>query len=60
LRQRRPEGLSRTEISEVYTRNRSTHRIELSLGLLLRHRLARWAKRGGNGAGRPAIIWFAV
>jgi hypothetical protein len=60
LRQRRPEGLSRTEISEVFTRNRSTHRIELSLGLLLRHRLARWATRGGNGAGRPAIIWFAV
>jgi hypothetical protein len=60
LRMVAPDGMSRTEIRELFDRNRSSERIGAALGLLTRHGLVRCKIKGGNGAGRPATIWFST
>lgn len=60
LRMVAPDGMSRTEIREVFDRNRSSERIGAALGLLTKHGLVRWKTKGGNGAGRPATIWYTT
>jgi hypothetical protein len=60
LRSCAPAGMSRTEISNAFGRNRSGENIGSALALLLRHGKARPTMKGGNGAGRPVEIWAAL
>jgi hypothetical protein len=53
-----PNGLTRTEIREIFTRNRSEAEISNALRVLEEHGLAR-SVRGETG-GRPSERWFAV
>ena len=55
-----PEGLSRTEINEVFKRNRSKTAIQQALGLLADRGLARFSKELTNGSGRRPERWFAT
>ncbi len=52
------EGLTRTDIRELFKRNRRAERIDTALRLLLEHGLAR-PQREETG-GRPAERWYAV
>jgi hypothetical protein len=54
----RPEGLTRTDMRDYFTRNQSSDRIGRALGLLLQHRLARYEEQ--KTGGRPVERWFAV
>lgn len=58
LRSRFPEGLTRTEISALFGRNRSAERIGAALLLLLKHGLARFQPE--STPGRSAERWFAL
>jgi Protein of unknown function (DUF3987) len=56
--QSQPNGLSRTEISNLFGRNISAARIERALATLLRFGLARF--ESVSTSGRPAERWFAI
>lgn len=61
LRERMPDGMTRTEISALFNRNQSSERLSGALALLIRHGLARLVSRSGaNGRGRPVTIWCAT
>jgi hypothetical protein len=53
-----PAGLDRTEIRDMFARNRSGQQIGNALGALLEHGLARCESRATGG--RPAERWYAV
>jgi hypothetical protein len=53
-----PAGLDRTEIRDLFARNRSAQQIGHALGLLLEHGLARCESRATGG--RPAERWYAI
>lgn len=55
---REPKGLTRTEIREIFSRNRSEKEINNALRVLLESRLARYVNE--ETGGRPAERWFAV
>ena len=57
LRQVGRDGMTRTEISNLFGRNRSADRIGAALGLLLQHGKARRIPRGTQG--RPVEVWIA-
>jgi hypothetical protein len=59
LRACSPDGMTRTELYNLFGRNQSSDRIGAALSLLLRHGKARRKKRD-NGVGRPSEIWIAV
>ena len=50
-----PEGMTRTEIRDLFSRNLSANRIERALATLATHNLA--TLRHATTAGRPAEIW---
>lgn len=54
-----PEGLTRTQLRDLFGRNRSSDEIARALGFLLGHGLARSERRDDTG-GRPAELWFAA
>jgi hypothetical protein len=56
--QARPEGMTRTELSNCLGRNCPAERIALALGVLLQHKLARREQR--QTGGRPVELWFAA
>jgi hypothetical protein len=56
--QSQPNGLSRTEVSNLFGRNLSAARIERALATLLRFGLARF--ESVSTSGRPAERWFAI
>lgn len=58
LRAAAGQGLSRTEISDAFGRNRSGDRIGRALGLLLEHKRARFERV--DTAGRPGERWYLV
>lgn len=53
-----PEGLTRTEIRDLFGRNKRASDIDRALGVLLEEGFARYQDE--NTAGRPARRWFAV
>jgi hypothetical protein len=53
-----PAGLTRNDLTNYLQRNQSSNRIGQALGLLLKHRLARFEKE--DTGGRPAERWFAT
>jgi hypothetical protein len=55
----RPEGMTRTEISLFFGRNKQSAEISRALALLAEYGRARMG-RGTDGQGRPAEIWRAV
>jgi hypothetical protein len=57
LRQVGHDGMTRTEISNLFGRNRSADRIGAALALLLQHGKARRIQRGTQG--RPIEVWIA-
>src|SRR5262249_30528568 len=58
LRSAGPQGMSRTEISNLFSRNASASQIARALGELARRGLASQLK-GETSAGRPSEIWVA-
>ena len=59
LRAAGSSGLTRTEISNLFSRNVSASQITRALGELARRRLAA-ARRGDVSGGRPPEIWVAI
>jgi len=57
--QQRPEGMTRTEIREHFSKNKRSAEIERALTLLQRSGRARMESESG-GPGRPAERWYAV
>jgi hypothetical protein len=55
---REPDGLTRTNIRDLFKRNRSADRISGALALLLRSGLARFETEKTEG--RPEERWFVV
>jgi hypothetical protein len=55
---RQVDGMSRTQISDLFGRNRSSARIGIALGLLVSRGLAR--SETTETSGRSAETWFAV
>jgi hypothetical protein len=58
LRQAGDAGMTRTDIRDLFGRNRSSDRIGAALELLMKNRLARVEMVATTG--RPAETWFAV
>jgi len=58
LRRRHPEGMSRTDLRDLFGRNKKADQINRALELLFEHHLVRTEPRQGTG-GRPAEYWFA-
>ena len=54
----RPDGMTRTQIRDVFKRNRSSNEINRALELLLAHGLARVVSEPTGG--RPVERWFPV
>jgi len=54
----RPNGLTRTEISNLFSRNRDRDKIDFALALLQRHRLVSMVKESSGG--RPVEKWVAI
>ena len=54
----RPDGMTRTEIREMFHRNRSSAQIEVALRILAQHGLARAEKQ--ESGGRPTERWVAA
>jgi hypothetical protein len=52
-----PDGMTRTQISDLFGRNRSAERIGAALAFLVTHGKARSVKRGTGG--RPVEVWLA-
>ena len=59
LRKAGKEGLTRTDISGLFSRNASAGRITLALSELLNLRLAATKREAPAGGGRPVEIWTA-
>ena len=59
LLQRKPGGLSRSEISNLFSRNVNVGAISAALGLLERAGKVRCITQPSGGRGRPAEMWFA-
>jgi len=57
LRQVGRDGMTRTEISNLFGRNRSADRIAAALALLLQHGKVKRVRRGTQG--RPIEVWIA-
>jgi hypothetical protein len=55
---RTPNGMTRTDISALFQRNRSAGQINAGLLLLLKHSLAKCEMQ--PTAGRPVELWFAT
>ena len=55
-----PNGLTRTEISGIFSRNVPANQVARALAELVRHRLAVHRKNEAPGTGRPAEIWHAI
>jgi hypothetical protein len=53
-----PDGLTRTEIRDIFARNRTGQEIDRALGVLSGLGLARYQSE--NSGGRPTTRWFAV
>jgi hypothetical protein len=51
------DGLTRTDISNLFSRNASAAQVARALGELSRHGLAEMRKREPSGGGRPAETW---
>lgn len=60
LRQVKPDGMSSTEISEFFSRNRNASQLREACGLLQRYKLARSEKAKRSGPGRPGLVWYAT
>jgi hypothetical protein len=58
LRQRHPDGLSRTDIRDLFSRHQKSKRMNEALGMLADNGLARREKLQ-SGTGRPREMWFA-
>src|SRR5262249_25441213 len=56
---RNPTGMTRTEISGLFNRNRTAGQIGAALKLLQREGKIR-CERVDDGKGRPAEIWFPI
>jgi hypothetical protein len=54
----RPDGMTRTEVRDLFARNRPAEEVDRSLALLLRYGLARSASESTGG--RPSERWYAV
>ena len=52
------DGMTRTQISDLFGRHRSTSRIELALSTLSRHGKAKKVSR--DTGGRPSEVWVAT
>src|SRR5262249_8972510 len=57
LRQAGADGLTRTEIRDLFAGHQSSERIAQALRLLAKHGKARRRQRSRSGAGRPVEIW---
>jgi hypothetical protein len=55
---RRPEGMTRTAISDLFGRNRTANQIGAALAMLLK--LDRVHFKQGQTGGRPVETWFAT
>ena len=61
LRRRAPSGMTRSEISDVFGRNRSSGDISQALELLLTSGKARFVTTpSGRRGGRPLETWYAT
>jgi hypothetical protein len=60
LRARQSVGMTRTEIRDLFTRNRRHAEINRALGLLEERGLARKEPGESDGPGRPPERWFAA
>lgn len=58
LRDCRPKGKTRTELSDLFKRHESSAAISVALSLLLNEGKARFEHK--TTAGRPTEIWFAT
>jgi hypothetical protein len=57
----RKEGLARSDLSDLFSRNRSKERIGQALGLLLERKLVGFKKlESGEKGGRPTELWLAL
>ena len=61
LRQHGSDGMTRTQISELFGRNRGADKIGAALAFLLSHGKARYVTRprSGGGLGRGVEVWLA-
>jgi hypothetical protein len=57
LRARSPDGMSRTDIRELFSRNVESARIGAALDKLMSIKKAR-REMNANGPGRPTEMWF--
>lgn len=55
-----PDGMTRSDIYHLFSRNQSSEKIGAALALLLKHGKVARTVRPSNGVGRPAEIWKAV
>jgi hypothetical protein len=55
-----PDGMTRTEISNLFGRNVAGGKIAEALRLLMKHSKARPASAKSNGEGRPPEVWHAI
>jgi hypothetical protein len=61
LRRYGPQGMTRTDISNLFGRNKSSDQISQALALLVKHGRARLSsKSAATGHGSTAEIWIAV
>jgi DNA-binding transcriptional ArsR family regulator len=58
LRQTGDAGMTRTQIRDLFGRNRSSERTELALSTLVRHSKAQMVSR--DTGGRPAEVWIST
>jgi hypothetical protein len=55
-----PDGMTRTEISNLFGRNVGGGKITEALRLLFKHGKVRPASAKSNGQGRPTEVWYAT
>ena len=58
LRHAGDAGMTRTQIRDLFARNRGTERVEVALGTLERHGKAKMISR--DTGGRPAEVWIST
>jgi hypothetical protein len=56
----RPDGMTRTEIRDLFKRNKKVMEINLALDVLQEHGMARVVREGPESAGRPPERWYAL
>lgn len=56
----KPDGMTRTEIREAFSRNKSSDELGKALTLLQQHGLVDRHEEKGGGPGRPPEVWTAV